>query len=97
MARRVTFTSHKRTRIWKKTGGVCYYCGLILGSEWSVDHVQPHSVTADNSLKNLVPSCNHCNNLKADMLLKDFRLELYGRYQLFYFEANEEDKRNMLH
>ena len=53
-----------RSRIYKRDGYVCAYCGS--SKQLTLDHVMPRSRGGDNSWTNLVTCCHKCNLNKAD-------------------------------
>jgi 5-methylcytosine-specific restriction endonuclease McrA len=53
-----------RTRIYRRDGYECVYCGS--NKQLTLDHVIPRSRGGDNSWTNLVTCCHKCNLLKAD-------------------------------
>lgn len=71
----------KRKRIYKKSGGVCWYCGEQLKKGWHVDHFEPVKRNPDGTMNyadndnfdNLVPSCPSCNIMKSSMEIEKFR------------------------
>ncbi|MFT8338021.1 HNH endonuclease [Schleiferilactobacillus harbinensis] len=48
---------------------VCQYCGRYGNS---VDHMNPVSISADNTIANLTLACAECNQLKGDMPYTEF-------------------------
>ena len=80
--KRYNFGYRKVRKIFNKTGGRCFYCGVILPPDtdnlddygqavssirnWDIDHVIPVSVGGSNADDNLVPSCKRCNGEKSD-------------------------------
>lgn len=56
----------------------CYYCNVKLVAKRgrpdsaTSDHRIPRARGGRDSLKNLVASCSHCNDLKADMTEDEF-------------------------
>jgi len=70
-------TDGKKRRIYKKTGGKCYYCGKALYIErdifWcnpfaekmTIDHLIPQASGGTDNIKNLLPSCGRCNCIKG--------------------------------
>lgn len=58
-----------RLYIREKYHYVCQYCGRYGDS---VDHKDPVSLSADNSLDNLTLSCRECNKLKGSMPYQQF-------------------------
>jgi hypothetical protein len=65
----------KKSDIWAKTEGRCYYCGLQLGwsTTFNTDHVVPRIKGGSDSIKNTVPACRSCNSTKGGKDLEDFR------------------------
>lgn len=49
----------------------CVWCPspLVL-TNFAIDHVLPFSVTHNNNLWNLLPSCKNCNSSKSDSIPK---------------------------
>jgi 5-methylcytosine-specific restriction endonuclease McrA len=53
-----------RTRIYRRDGHQCGYCGS--NKQLTLDHIIPRSRGGDNSWTNLVTCCHKCNLHKAD-------------------------------
>ena len=67
--------SPRKNQWWraaKKCGGHCWYCG-DKPDELTVDHAKPRSRGGQNYDDNLLPACGYCNNLKADLILSEWR------------------------
>lgn len=73
---------HIRDVVYMKTNGKCYYCGVALNrpgwngpkkKTFTIDHKTPKGAGGSNKLKNLVPSCKKCNNLKGMNDIDGFR------------------------
>jgi 5-methylcytosine-specific restriction endonuclease McrA len=63
----------KRQKIFNKTNGRCYYCGVKLDPyNWEVDHKIPKSKGGTDSLDNSVPCCPKCNDEKGAMTVKEY-------------------------
>jgi len=64
------FLSRPRVRglIWAKTGGHCWYCGVLMNpfTDFCIDHRIPQSRGGTRDYSNLVPSCRVCNSRKRD-------------------------------
>lgn len=75
-----------RAAVWAKTGGHCWYCGVMTNpfENFHIDHVQPVIDGGANDLLNLVPSCQWCNLEKHDSALETFRRRRGGG--VFWFE-----------
>lgn len=54
----------------RKSAVLCFYCGL---SASTVDHMLPRAKGGGDSWHNLVPACERCNTLKADMTVTEFK------------------------
>lgn len=65
----------RRSEVWTKTGGRCYYCGIELdpSTNASIDHLIPQSEGGLHSLENVVPACRRCNSAKGTKSLEAFR------------------------
>jgi 5-methylcytosine-specific restriction endonuclease McrA len=51
----------------------CYWCGdVIPGSKCDLDHVIPLSKGGTHTRDNLVPACEHCNEMKHDKMPEEF-------------------------
>ena len=68
----VPIGSSLRDSIFKKTKGLCFYCGRKLQNEnykaknyMTIDHVEPKMNGGTNNIHNLVPSCQQCNVMKG--------------------------------
>lgn len=77
----------KRSDIWARTDGRCYYCGARLDSEtsYTIDHIVPQSRGGLHSLENVVPACKSCNSAKGTKFLEEFRF--YRAMQRFQERA----------
>ena len=80
-------TKARRSKVWDKTGGLCWYCGIGLIadpytsslSQFCIDHVIPLSKGGKDRLSNLVPSCRHCNCSKHAKSVEEFRFMLASK------------------
>jgi len=70
--------SAKRKKVYNKTNGRCAYCGkrLELLGNWHIEHMLPRSRGGQNSMDNLVASCEACNRRKGAKTVGEFRLWL---------------------
>lgn len=94
---RTPLSKRKRFEIFKRDSFKCQYCGSSPPSViLHVDHVLAVSSGGDDSMENLVTSCQPCNSGKSDVPLKRLitsscpdiqlereRLEQFKRYQIF--------------
>lgn len=63
-----------RRDIYNKYDGHCAYCGKkIEFDDMTIDHIVPTSKGGANTLDNTIPSCQLCNNQKADKSIEEFR------------------------
>jgi len=78
----------KRKKVWDKTGGRCYYCGIEMcyggtlenKRTFCVDHIVPRKYGNEtHELENLVPCCKSCNSIKNRNDLETFRKRLAYR------------------
>ena len=67
----------KRVKILKKYDCRCAYCGIELSkTNLTVDHFYPRAKGGISSYRNLKPSCKLCNNIKAQLTIRDFKKRL---------------------
>ena len=63
-----------RRDIYNKYNGHCAYCGKkIEFDDMTIDHILATSKGGSNDLANTIPSCQLCNNQKADRTIEEFR------------------------
>lgn len=68
-----------RVRLWNMMNRRCAYCGQKLElSDMCVDHVRPLSQGGRDTVDNMVCSCWHCNQHKAQKSVDEFRSEIQG-------------------
>lgn len=70
--KRKSISARNRFEVFKRDSFKCQYCGksspdVIL----HVDHIEPASKGGDNSVMNLITSCQCCNLGKSDIVLSD--------------------------
>lgn len=72
---KVTNLSFRRKhRIFLKTQGHCYYCGIdLFDTSWQVEHMLPVVKGGTDDESNLVPSCSSCNRKKSSNDVDQFR------------------------
>lgn len=63
----------KRERIFDKTCGTCWYCGIMLRDGWHVEHMLPIRRGGTSHIDNLVPACRYCNTRKGNRDVDEFR------------------------
>lgn len=70
---------------------VCHFCSTPLNDfSRTVDHLQPKSRGGKLSNNNKVPSCKPCNQLKANMTVKEFKRFIEA---LIHYETTSYNKR----
>lgn len=84
--KRLKPSDNKRTRVFKASGGKCFYCNVTIGEEaFTVDHVWPRCRGGGNDIHNLVAACFPCNKAKGDSLPTEGEIiaaeELYGKFR----------------
>ncbi len=77
-----------KSDVWKKTEGVCIYCGNNLNpfNNFHIEHFHPISKGGKNDIENLFPSCQKCNMRKSDRPLSSLKDKL--KIALFWYEKN---------
>jgi len=75
----------KIMKIYNKTKGKCWYCGIELDymnrtakNGFQVEHANSRS----NDIDNLLPSCSKCNREKASKNVEEFRYWISDKYDL---------------
>lgn len=73
------FKPSLRKKVFVKTNGKCFHCGITLetgGDDFNknpnwfcVDHLSPKFLGGGNNIENLVPSCRKCNCKKGKKIL----------------------------
>ena len=63
-----------RRDIYNKYDGHCAYCGKKIDfDDMTIDHIVAISKGGSNDIANTIPSCQLCNNQKADRTVEEFR------------------------
>lgn len=78
--------NNKRQRIYSLYNGLCAYTGKPLGTDWQIDHMEPHFYARmwqrdPNRPDNLVPALRIVNHYKRCKDLEQFR-----KYMLTFHE-----------
>lgn len=78
-----------KSRLLKKTGGVCAVCGRPLEyGKVTIEHYIPKYHGGTDDERNLLPLCKNCNKSKGSRIVK--AKEHYPFLQAIYYdEANE--------
>jgi len=79
MEYRKAISPSKTMAIWRKTGGMCWYCGKDLFGKMTIDHVQPLLLGGTDDIDNLVPCCKSCNSSKCGRTVEEFRVVIYRK------------------
>jgi hypothetical protein len=61
----------RRTRIYDKTEGKCFYCGETWAEH--LDHMHPKSRDGGDHDDNLIGACSSCNSAKRDRTVEEYR------------------------
>jgi len=74
----------KKSEIWAKTKGRCFYCGAELDykTTLTIDHIVPQLNGGEDTFDNLVPACRNCNSIKGTKDIEQFRF--HRAMQLFH-------------
>lgn len=76
----------QREKLWEEATGHCVYCGKPVSLEaMETDHIVPLCLGGENSYKNKVCSCPHCNASKAGKALEDYLQENMNASQRKHF------------
>ena len=76
-------SSVQRRTIYRRDGGRCFYCLRRMHlSTAELDHVVPLSEGGEDSARNLVACCQHCNEEKKTQPAADFLRALYRSARL---------------
>lgn len=93
------FSEKIKSLVWKKTKGVCYYCGLKLKRSkthridmFTVDHFISKKLGGTDDIKNLFPACFMCNTIKKNHSLDEFRKHKQWKMLNVHPKFNERQK-----
>ena len=64
-----TLTDKQWLALVEAYGGKCAYCGLL--APMTIDHIEPIARGGEHSLKNVVPACMRCNQVKNARPLRE--------------------------
>jgi len=73
--------------IYKKSDGVCWYCGKKIEADFTIDHVIPISRGGTDTLENLVPCCKSCNSGKRNKSIEEFRRFYQNKMGMIFTKA----------
>lgn len=71
---RPVYIDGRRTRIFAKTGGKCFYCREADAAH--LDHMLPSSRGGSNEDHNMIGACGPCNIRKNDRTVEEYRAYL---------------------
>lgn len=76
---RVWFSKDIKEDILRKSDGVCAHCGcpVVIGDNFTVEHVVPISKGGTNDLVNIVALCSTCNTAKGDCIWHPYEYLAY--------------------
>lgn len=83
---KISFTLKRK--VFEKTGGYCYYCGVDLNETWDIDHMTPKTKGGLDNIENLAPSCKKCNSTKGKKTLQEFRSYCAGNVHFDLVQIN---------
>lgn len=72
----------------------CWYCGHQMSSGLTLEHITPLSRCGDSGIENIALVCTHCNRMKHNMTLEEFRAHVARMFSvdpralMFFFERN---------
>ena len=97
MSKRKQISKKIRFEVFKRDSFKCQYCGssapdVIL----HVDHIEPISKGGDNSILNLITSCDSCNFGKSDRRLSDDSAVIKQKEQLDELNKRREQLQMMM-
>lgn len=97
MSKRKQISKKIRFEVFKRDSFKCQYCGssapdVIL----HVDHIEPISKGGDNSILNLITSCDSCNLGKSDRSLSDDSAVIKQKEQLNELNKRREQLQMMM-
>lgn len=80
----VACESFTRQSIFKRDGGFCRYCAVILDPKnWHLDHVIPLAKGGPHTPENVVASCVGCNLSKATKIVRPLEVDARCQTRLF--------------
>ena len=88
----------QKYRMWKESGGTCFYCGQVVGvkeflcgEEVEKEHIIPKKLFFDDSFSNKVCSCRKCNSEKSGRTAYDY-MSTKGEYELNRYIRTVEER-----
>ncbi len=74
-----SFTAQDIITVRESQRGRCFYCGVVLGDDYHIDHFVPLSMGGNNNPSNLRLSCPKCNLIKGAKNPQEFIQAEFGR------------------
>ena len=101
------YTLEQKKTIFKKTDGRCHICHKKLTFKnygipdtrgcWEIDHSKPKSKAGTNYMRNLLPACIICNNLKNNSSTRSARAKHgFKKAPLSKEKKNEKQRDNKI-
>ena len=97
MSERKPIPKKLRFEVFKRDKFTCQYCGASApNTVLHVDHIHPHSKGGDDTIFNLVTSCESCNLGKGDRQLSDESVIEKQKKQVLLLQERREQIEMML-
>lgn len=77
-----SFSSDQLEKLKAYTLNCCEYCGIQVGDQYHVDHIQPISRGGDGCIQNIAIACEHCNCSKNAKTLQEFDILLVAYFKI---------------
>ena len=71
LAVKPTKAEQRRAKLLERDGPDCWFCGVVMGDDCTIEHLVPKSKDGPNSLANFALAHAKCNNDAADLPLVD--------------------------
>ncbi len=73
----IVYLPYSRENIYLRDNGMCQYCRKpVTKTAMTLDHITPRAQGGKTSWKNVVCSCNKCNEKKADKAPEEAKMKL---------------------
>jgi len=95
--KRKVFSKLERQKIFEKTKGSCYSCGMPLDiNKMQIEHIIPFSRGGSDEDHNLLPSCRKCNMYRSNYSPHNIKFMLEVGYALIHEIRNETEIGNLI-